>query len=231
MCTVTFIPSGKSDYVLTQNRDVSIKRPKAQPPEYHDYNGLELLYPVDVKGGGTWNAVSPSHHAFLLNGADYQYYPDFDAPKSRGSLCLEVLADGKRFMEKHDFRDYDDFTLLRFSRNLTSEIDEWKWNGAELSYIKRPVDQPYMWISRGMYSRDDYLRKSQAFRQFLKGVNTFNIPEVMDFVWSFHHQKKIKKEEGFLILRPYDLGTVSVFQVAQQEGLLKTRYEDRVSEP
>lgn len=228
MCTVTFIPFQHSDYVLTQNRDVSTRRPKAEPPDYHDYRGRSLFYPIDVKGGGTWNAVSSSHQAFILNGADYDYYPNFEAPKSRGSLCLDLLVNGKDFMENHDFADYDDFTLVYFPRDRASDMDEWRWNSEKLLHRTRPIDEPYMWISRGMYTRDDFNRKRHAFHRFLKDTGKVDLSEFSENIWSFHHRKLVADLEGFLISRAHHhLGTVSVVQVMQEEGVLTSRYEDR----
>lgn len=226
MCTVTFIPFQDSDYVLTQNRDVSIRRPKAEPPDYHDYHGSSLLYPIDVKGGGTWNAVSSTYQAFILNGADYDYYPDFEAPKSRGSLCLDLLVNGKEFMEDHDFRDYDDFTLIFFPRDRASDMDEWRWNGEKLLHRSRPIDEPYMWISRGMYTKDDYTRKRLAFHRFLENIRKVEGLPFFEDIWSFHHRKTVMDQEGFLISRAqHQLGTVSVMQVIQENGVLTSRYE------
>src|SRR5690625_3071921 len=183
MCTITYIPLADGGHVLTQNRDVGPARARAIPPETHTYKGKSLKYPVDPQGGGTWNAISDSHQACILNGADYDYYPDFDAPKSRGSLCLDVLTEGSDFLYEEDLTLYDHFTLLYFSLQKEDDILEFRWDGKTLIEKRIESSQPQFWISRGLYSYSDFLRKRKDFDHFLSGLDDADPRQMAEEVW------------------------------------------------
>ncbi|MBT3871232.1 MAG: hypothetical protein HOF75_01215 [Flavobacteriaceae bacterium] len=51
MCTVSFIPKTKGDFILTSNRDESPNRNKI-PPNFYDLNNTSLLFPKDEIAGG-----------------------------------------------------------------------------------------------------------------------------------------------------------------------------------
>jgi|SRR5690625_3044860 len=227
MCTITYIPLADGGHVLTQNRDVGPARARAIPPQTHTYKGKTLKYPVDPQGGGTWNAISSQHQACILNGAGYDYYPDFDAPKSRGSLCLDILTEGPEFLYQEDLTLYDHFTLLYFSHHKKEDIREFRWNGDELMEKKRDASRPRLWISRGLYSYPDFLRKRNDFDQFLETLDDMSPEQIAEEVWSFHMKKKVAGEEGYLIDRPGMVKTVSTIQSLFLDGRSSIRYQDQ----
>jgi|SRR5699024_718729 len=226
MCTISYFPFPDGDHVLTQNRDVGPSRAPAIPPSVRIYKGKELRYPVDPQGGGTWNAASDSHQACILNGAEYDYYPNFDAPKSRGSLCLDVLVEGSEFLHEEDLSVYDDFTLLYFSLDRKEDIREFRWDGKNLKERRHNSAEPQFWISRGLYSFDDYLRKKEVFDQFVPHVQDADPEKTQDLIWDFHLQEIVAGEEGFLIDRPGMVKTVSIFQSVYAGKEFTLRYED-----
>ena len=229
MCTVSYIPLSGNDYILTHNRDVGKNRPPAKAPDYHDYNDTRILHPTDPQGGGTWNAISDTQHAFILNGADYDYFPDFDAKKSRGSICIDILTGSIQFPEDKNLTNYDDFTLMHMPRNRSdfNDINEWRWNGSELVYVKREIHVPQFWISRGLYSFSDYVRKENAFRKLLDSLQKIkNTDQKAEKILEFHSQKEVFGEEGFLIDRETAVATVSITQVKSYENKEEMNYYD-----
>ena len=46
MCTVSFIPKTKGDFILTSNRDESPNRNKI-PPNFYDLNNTSLLFFIE----------------------------------------------------------------------------------------------------------------------------------------------------------------------------------------
>ena len=69
MCTVTYFPLGKNDFILTSNRDETPFR-KTIPPKKYLENGVELTYPKDELAGGTWIGTSSKNRLVcVLNGA------------------------------------------------------------------------------------------------------------------------------------------------------------------
>src|SRR5690554_7226187 len=68
MCTVTFIPKTKGDFILTSNRDEAPGR-KTFAPEIYQEEGVQLMYPKDAVAGGTWIGLSGKKRAVsLMNG-------------------------------------------------------------------------------------------------------------------------------------------------------------------
>ena len=57
MCTVTIIPKGDNDFVLTSNRDEAPQRISLAPKVY-TIDDTRLLFPKDKLSGGTWIGVS-----------------------------------------------------------------------------------------------------------------------------------------------------------------------------
>lgn len=227
MCTISYFPFPDGDHVLTQNRDVGPSRAPAIPPSVRIYKGKELRYPVDPQGGGTWNAASDSHQACILNGAEYDYYPNFDAPKSRGSLCLDVLVEGSEFLHEEDLSVYDDFTLLYFSLDKKEDIHEFRWDGKNLKERRKNAAEPQFWISRGLYSFEDYQRKKTVFDHFIESeVMISDLDQIALEIWNFHLLETVAGKEGFLIDRPGMVRTVSVLQSVYQDKKIKIRYQD-----
>jgi len=52
MCTVTFIPQGNNNFILTSNRDEAIGR-KTLPPDFYDIEDTKMLFPRDAVAGGS----------------------------------------------------------------------------------------------------------------------------------------------------------------------------------
>src|SRR5690606_27855602 len=68
MCTLTFIPKGNFDFIITSNRDEASFR-KTLPPKTYVVDGEKLVYPKDEVAGGTWIGVSSRNRLVcLLNG-------------------------------------------------------------------------------------------------------------------------------------------------------------------
>lgn len=235
MCTVTYLPLENGQYILTHNRDVGTQRKLATPPEIHEMGINKLIYPTDPQGGGTWNALTETHHAFILNGAEYDYHPNFDALRSRGDLCIALLTANDSYLETVDMSDYDDFTLVLVNTaDRTAPLKEWKWNGKELTTREFPADEPHLWISTGLYQLDDYKRKMAAFQKLLEEIDYENpvlsLEDTAEEIWTWHSQSEVAGKEGFVIDRPYGVKTVSIFQTVKNKNEYDFRYKDMIEE-
>ena len=68
MCTVTFLPLGNTDFILTSNRDEQRLR-ETLPPKIYEEDGVEMLFPKDKVAGGTWIGTSSKKRLVcVLNG-------------------------------------------------------------------------------------------------------------------------------------------------------------------
>src|SRR4249920_1778557 len=116
MCTVSFVPSGNSNF-FTSSRDEQADRPLAVFPEIYEHNGNKILYPKDPKGGGSWIAASESGNAVvLLNGAIKPHRPEPPYRKSRGIVVLDLVDKTSPVdaFEAYDCVSIEPFTVILF---------------------------------------------------------------------------------------------------------------------
>ena len=134
MCTVTFVPLGDKNFVLTSNRDVSWKRAPASPPETHIEQGVKLLYPRDEEAGGTWIGSSyESRLICLLNGGFENHVRKLPYRKSRGLIVTELLAakELSPAFESIDLVNIEPFTLVTVEWKDELTLGEFVWDGAQ----------------------------------------------------------------------------------------------------
>ena len=98
MCTVTCIPTSRG-IVITSNRDERIARGKAISPEVYEMNGVQITFPKDPKGGGTWIAHTKKKVIVLLNGAQDKHKLKPSYKKSRGLIVLDLIS-AKKSLEQ-----------------------------------------------------------------------------------------------------------------------------------
>lgn len=229
MCTISYLPLGNGDYILTQNRDVGTQRVRAIPPQRHEIDQQILIYPIDPQGGGTWNAISETQHAFILNGADFDYFPAAEAVLSRGELCIGLLQHGEALFDQLDLKKFDHFTIiLVHTEDTTKSLIEWRWDGKALKRKELPGDRAHFWISHGLYSSEDNIRKQKAFKHWYERISSLVLrpEEIAESNWTWQHNREIDGMEGFLIDRDYGVITVSIFQTIKILGKYSYRYED-----
>src|SRR4030095_9832506 len=93
MCTVSFVPLSNSRFILTSNRDETIKRGLASSPQKINRNGTEIICPVDPLASGSWIGVSEKGRVIcLLNGAFERHKHRPPYRMSRGIVVLDALT-------------------------------------------------------------------------------------------------------------------------------------------
>lgn len=93
MCTVTYLPLGNNNFILTSNRDETPLRKTVLPKEYLE-NGVELTYPKDLLAGGTWIGLSEKKRLVcLLNGGFETHERKTPYKMSRGVLVKKILSE------------------------------------------------------------------------------------------------------------------------------------------
>ncbi len=231
MCTVSYLPLNSEDYLLIQNRDVGKSRVSAEPPIERSVQGMKLISPLDPQGGGTWNAISATHHAFILNGADFSYYPDFNAARSRGELCIKLLTEGENYLREIQLKEFDHFTLgLINTAEPDAPISEWRWNGRELKKSTYDARRPQFWISHGLYTAGDYTRKKNLFNAWcdnnlsLASANAHS--DIAQKLWEWQSRPIVDGKEGFVIDRPSGVMTVSIFRTLKHKDKYDFTYKD-----
>lgn len=215
MCTVTFVPLGDNNFVLTSNRDVSYKRAPASPPKIHVEHGVDLLYPRDEEAGGTWIGSSyDSRLLCLLNGGFENHQRKLPYRKSRGLVVTELLAapELSTALEVIDLEDIEPFTLVNVEWKHELTLGEFVWDGAKKHRKLLPIE-PQIWSSSTLF--DPAMRDTrQHWFEDWKSHGDFNPESVLEF----HRIAGRGDDEVGVVLKRKNVGTVSITQFVRQES-------------
>ena len=92
MCTVTIIPKGENDFVLTSNRDEAPNR-ISLAPDFYTINKTKVLFPKDELSGGTWIGLSEkSRMVCVLNGGFVYHNRKSEYRLSRGIVAKDFMT-------------------------------------------------------------------------------------------------------------------------------------------
>jgi len=145
MCTVTYIPTTKNNFILTSSRDVPFSREKALFPKKYKEDSTEVTYPKDGKAGGTWIGHSDKKRLIcLLNGGFKNHYltasPTIKYRKSRGVIVLDLLkCDTISIgLDAINLVQIEPFTLVIVDWNNSLELIEFVWDGIKKHLKKLP---------------------------------------------------------------------------------------------
>lgn len=215
MCTVTFVPLGDNNFVLTSNRDVSWKRAPASPPEIHVEHGVDLLYPRDEEAGGTW--IGSSHDSrllCLLNGGFENHVRKLPYRKSRGLIVTELLAakDLSSALNSIDLDNIEPFTLVTVEWKDEMKLGEFVWDGSQKHHRIMPI-APQIWSSSTLF--DPGMRDArQDWFEDWKRQDEFSPESILEF-----HRKAGKGDDNVgVVLKRKQVGTVSITQFVRQDS-------------
>jgi len=223
MCTVTYLPLGNSDFILTSSRDIPFARKKATHPKKYVEDGIELWYPKDGKAGGTWIGLSENKRLIcLLNGGFVYHTSRENYEKSRGLIVKELLrcADIRKGLERVDLNGVEQFTLTIVDWNDRLELLEFVWDGVE-KHLKVLPQQAHIWSSATLYDsgvkqlREDWFAKWQE-------KNEIEQASILDF----HHTAGIGDQCIDVLMNRGQGGTVSITSVKKENRQLIMKYED-----
>lgn len=226
MCTVTFIPLGGREFALTSNRDVSYARPPASPPDIHLDHGVGLLYPKDGKAGGTWIGSSRDNRLIcLLNGGFENHRRQPEYRKSRGLIVTELLAaeDLSERLRSLDLTGIEPFTLVLVEWARDLDLGEFVWDGDEKHHRSLPL-APRIWSSSTLFDRTMRQTRRGWFESWKRKEGL--APQAM---MRFHREAGSGDDEVGVVLRRKRVGTVSITQFVNREGL-SVHYEALVSD-
>jgi hypothetical protein len=175
MCTLTIVPwhphGPQSPGVrIVCNRDESVLRPAARPPELRSLGQRKMLAPIDPVADGTWIGVSDAPLAgILMNVYIAQAEPDViplateipgRVPISRGTIIPRILAAADlthalALADKLEVARFEPFRLVLVDRERCAEI---VWAAEQFS-IGKPqiVTEPQFFTSSGL--GDDVVAK------------------------------------------------------------------------
>ncbi len=224
MCTVTFLPLGNTDFILTSNRDEQPQR-ETFPPKIYEENGVEMLYPKDKVAGGTWIGTSSKKRLVcVLNGGFIKHERKENYSKSRGLIAKELLKENslQPYLENLELLGVEPFTMIIIDWN-NSELNlvELVWDEHK-KHITKHKNEPKIWSSSSLYTLEIKEFRKKIFQQWLS-ENKFTSEAILQF----HHQKTANEEQSILMKRKY-VETVSITSVEKLENTVEMVYEDLV---
>lgn len=226
MCTVSFVPSRGRVYI-TSNRDEKSVRKIAGSPDFHNVDGHVLLFPMDGEKGGTWiGAANNGNAAVLLNGAFVPHSPHMKYRKSRGLIIPQVLASKNMVasFSKLDLEETEPFTLVVYNRK---QLFECRWDGNMKTVQNLRADQPHIWSSVTLYSREITEKRKNWFERWI----VHNPLPVTDDIVSFHQfTGDGDKENDLVIDRNGKTRTVSITSLCIEKRKAAMVYMDLVQE-
>lgn len=229
MCVLTFLPTANLGYILTNNRDEVLARPKAIPPKKYNINGKQIYFPKDAQAGGTWMATSDDFTVCLLNGAFENHTHNPPYRQSRGQLVLDFFKFNTvdNFIRNYSFENIENFTLVIIHHKNDLKICEFRWDGLTLTYTSKNPKEALIWSSTTLYSKETRTEREHWFNDFRKQNPNFTHEKVANFhlhggTGDTHNDMRMNRD-GKLI-------TQCIFQVVKQHQHLSFSFHDLLSE-
>jgi hypothetical protein len=245
MCTVTYIPLGNSDFILTSSRDIPFSRERAEHPKKIEEDGVELCYPKDGKAGGTWIGLSDKKRLICLLNGGFEYHTSRTKyAKSRGLIVKELLKpeDLHKGFEKINLENVEQFTLTIVDWHKELELIEFVWDGTK-KHIKLMSQEPHIWSSSTLYDKNVKQLRREWFSKWQKDnvilnlstesilskdevLKTGSVEGSQNSILDFHHNAGIGDAFIDLMMNRGLGGTVSITSVKKENNQLSMNYED-----
>lgn len=224
MCTVTYLPLGGNDFILTSNRDENPARNTFVPQEYVE-DGVRLTYPKDALAGGTWIGLSEKDRLIcLLNGGFENHTRKESYKMSRGVIVKELLKvnDAVNAIELLDLEGVEPFTIVLVDWSNELAAYELVWTGTEKSF-KELSETPHIWSSSTLYTEEMKQMRRNWFADWLNNQEQgqFNQDEVLNF-----HKDDSKEATVSLKMKRETVQTVSVTSFKKEADAMALQYHD-----
>lgn len=220
MCTVTYIPINKTDFILTSSRDVPFAREKALFPKQYIEDNVKITYPKDGKASGTWIGFSNKKRLIcLLNGGFKNHVSEKLYRKSRGIIVKDLLKGNDIFsaLSEINLDKIEPFTLVIVDWNIALELIEFVWDGNK-KHLKKLDQEKHIWSSSTLY--DDKMK--QLRKDWFASWQLKNKQDVLDF----HYKAGINDCSVDVLMKRKKVGTVSITQVSKINDEVVINYNE-----
>ncbi len=227
MCTATYLPLNKKEFILTHNRDEHSGRKSALHPEFYKLGDAEVVYPKDAQANGTWILSSDNSYTLcLLNGGRIKHKPSGPYRHSRGLVLLDFFKyqDTQDFVTNYNFNELEPFTLIVINNTNDIIIDEIIWDAKLLTCNTQDSSIPKIWSSATLYNDHEITQRQAWFAHWIN-ENDFNTNNILKF-----HNFSPSDNEGFIINRSDNKLTVSITSVLSTDASTEFYYKDLVTE-
>jgi hypothetical protein len=227
MCTVTLIPKGENDFILTSNRDEAPNRTSLFPDIYSIKN-TRMMFPKDELSGGTWIGVSERNRSIcLLNGGFICHERQAAYRMSRGIVVSDLLASGDIVIsiKNYNLNGVEPFTLVIADWNTNLKFFELVWDGTQKHVTELPL-KPKIWSSSTLYSEEMKKERLQWFQDFnsdnFQNENKLDSQAMLNF-----HQTAGKGNEDYgVVMDRHFVKTTSITQVEKFENVVEMRFKN-----
>ena len=221
MCTVTIIPKGKTDFILTSNRDEAPNR-ASLIPAFYTLGNTKLLFPKD-KRGGTWIGISEKNRVVcVLNGAFVFHERKQNYRMSRGIVANDFMISDKlvETVQAYNLIDIEPFTMVIIDWNDDLKFYELVWDGMNKHFTELPLE-PKIWSSTTLYP--DSMKKERQ-----KWFENFNSDYQLnaDSVLNFHKTAGADNEDYGVIMNRGFVKTTSITQIQKTGENCVMQYEN-----
>ncbi|APZ46496.1 hypothetical protein BW723_09385 [Polaribacter reichenbachii] len=223
MCTVTYLPLGDNNFILTSNRDETPLRETIQPKTYLE-NGVEITYPKDELAGGTWIGTSNKNRLVcLLNGGFENHKRQLPYKMSRGVLVKNILSadDAIAYIDNFDFINIEPFTLIFVDWNTTLKTYELVWDGLKKHFNKLP-QEPKIWSSSTLYTFNMRQSRKGWFANWLAQNKLFTQESILQF----HNNSTLGNVETSIKMKREFVETVSITSILKTDNDVTFNYFD-----
>ena len=221
MCTVTYLPLGNNDFILTSNRDEDPKRRTIPPKEYNE-EGVKLRYPKDELAGGTWIGLSEKDRLIcLLNGGFTKHIRETFYKMSRGVIVKELLKVNNpiEIIRDFDFDGIEPFTIILVDWKNTLKAYELIWDGVQKHFVKLG-NEPKIWSSSTLYNEEIKQLRREWFADWLQENSEFSQTEIV----AFHQDETKGNAEVSLKMKRSRVETVSTTSVKKERDIITMDY-------
>lgn len=222
MCTVTYLPIGESDFILTSNRDEQPSRKTIDPKEYFE-DGVKLTYPKDELAGGTWIGLSDKNRLVcLLNGGFEVHEREAMYKMSRGIIVKAILKsdDFESYINGYDFNGIEPFTIVLVDWNQSLKAYELVWDGKQKHFSKLK-NEPKIWSSSTLYTKEEKQLRRNWFSDWLANHAEFTQKDILQF----HHNSENGTPENSVKMKRSYVETVSITSVKKSSETIALHYE------
>ncbi len=226
MCTVTFVPKGDGDYILTSSRDEHRLRKPSLPPARYVFHDNVLWYPKDGQAGGTWIATDRMIHTLcLLNGGLVNHERKTQYRHSRGQVILDFFqyADMQDFVAHYHFQGLAPFTLLVLESRKRLQLHEIIWTGEEHLVFLKNARHNHIWSSVTLYDPKAVEARQGWFYAWNRQHPDPNLTDMM----SFHRTGgQGNQHDAILMERDNGIQTVSITGIEKHVQTFEIQYQD-----
>lgn len=222
MCTVTIVPTGKTNFILTSNRDEAPSR-VSLIPEFYSINDTEVLFPMDELSGGTWIGISEKNRVIcVLNGAFEIHERKASYRRSRGMVAKDFMVadDIIDAVSQYNFEGIEPFTIVIADWNDGLKFFELVWDEKLIHFTELPLE-PKIWSSSTLYDQSMRAERLKWFEAF-ETENLLN----KETIEQFHKSAGSGNLDYGVVMDRGFVKTTSITQIEKNGTTIEMHYEN-----